>query len=342
MTITALLALSAGALAQDTIELDTYRFQDGATMSGSDGWEGGYDGDEWYGYEGDGLNLVLSLSDDNGGSFGSGDAADNWLVYTPIKQLDAMMVSGVYTEDDDAVGFVFGFQDRENYYLFLMTRGSSPIDTDGSGAMLVKIKNGDFTILDADRDSYETEQVGAVTVSYNDGTLSVSYWSGEASGSPDISLSASDGEYKAGSFGFYAYDAGYDGGGWGNTNTGFVSPTFYGYDDDGDGIIDDDDNCEFVENADQADEDGDGRGNACDDDYDPSGGSDTGSDNNGGDDSGHDYDSGDPSGSDTGINIADIETGDVKLGTGCSTTARGGGLGLLTLPLLALLWRRRV
>ena len=39
-------------------------------------------------------------------------------------------------------------------------------------------------------------------------------------------------------------------------------------DADGDGILDEDDNCVYVENADQDDEDGDGVGDACSSDYD--------------------------------------------------------------------------
>lgn len=50
-----------------------------------------------------------------------------------------------------------------------------------------------------------------------------------------------------------------------------VNVTVYGCDQDGDGVVDEDDNCAAVPNADQADFDADGSGDACDPDDDADG-----------------------------------------------------------------------
>ena len=124
-----------------------------------------------------------------------------------------------------------------------------------------------------------------------------------------------------GSGGYYAYDVG------GNDGAFFGNTVVYAFDDDGDGVIDDEDNCEFVENEDQADGDGDGIGSACDDDE-P--GDDTGipGDGDGGVDTG-------------GADGNGLDAGDAKL-TACGCDASGGvATGGLLLGILGLVRRRR-
>ena len=84
----------------------------------------------------------------------------------------------------------------------------------------------------------------------------------------------------AGSIGFYAYNIG--GIEDGDDYTFFGEVDVFAYDDDDDGVMDDEDNCEDVANEDQQDLDGDGIGSACDDDE-GSGDESAGSDGGGGD-----------------------------------------------------------
>mgnify|MGYP003329751944 CR=1 FL=1 len=50
---------------------------------------------------------AASSTDDNGGSFGSGGAADNWLVNDNIDGTDNYIVTTAWSTDDDTLGLVF-------------------------------------------------------------------------------------------------------------------------------------------------------------------------------------------------------------------------------------------
>jgi hypothetical protein len=334
MTALALLtALSLPAAAQDIVDVWSYTdFPNGESIHGRDGWSSGYYEDDWYGYEGQQQNYALPTTDENGGTWGDGGPHDNWLINDGAEVGDGIIVSSVYSEDDDTIGLVLRWQDPENYLLFLMTgsgrdEGSSPVGG-GVYAALVEIRDGEATILDQVEDSYDRYTLHAFALGANDDEVFAVLWEDlDTDDDPIIELYAGGvDDMGIGLGGFYAYDAGYDGGG-GNTNVFFGGVGVAAYDDDSDGVIDDEDNCEQVANPDQADGDGDGIGSACDDDE---GGSDEGGGSTGGD-----------------VGAGDDDTGldgdkDLEI-TACSGCNGAGGAagGVLAIGLAALAARRR-
>jgi hypothetical protein len=338
------LVMILSASAQDFVEgwyYDSYPNEE--YVDGYDAWVSGYREDSWYGYQEYDIPMVYSLTDENGGSFGSGNAADNWLVYEDANWNDAVFQTVFYTDDDDALGLVFHFQDAENYYMFLLTQDSSPVELGQDSVMaLVEVRNGNATVLDSERADYEIGSYNAVSIQYNDGELTVSYWDDEdGDGDPDVTISAESDAFEGGSLGFYSYDSGYEGG-WNSSWCGFGPAVVLAIDEDSDGVIDDDDNCEFVENEDQADVDGDGIGDACDDDFDngDGDGDGNGDGNNGdGNNGGGNNDGGSDTGSTGGYQL-DTD-GDIKLGGSCSVISAPAGLLAALLPLLVVFRRRR-
>lgn len=345
LSISLLIGIQA-ASAADYFEAWTYNFDDEETIDGRDSWVSGYGEDEWYGVVSDntGYAYACPLTDDNGGSFGSRDAADNWLVYEGADWNDALFTSNFYVTDDDTVGLVFRFQDRENYYLFMMTTNSSPVDAEGM--VLIKIEDGRPSILDRSDRTYEEGTVGAIAISVNDDEINV--WYSDDYEGPNVHeyadevLSADDPDpFGPGYAGYYAYDMG--GSSFGTFAAYLGEPTIFTIDDDEDGIIDDEDNCEFESNPDQLDSDDDGIGDVCDDTpgddtEDPGDTNDPGNNGGGGDDSGNNGGNGSD---DTGVDLSEIESGDVKLGTSCATVVGGAGWAGLLIGLLAAGRRRR-
>ena len=225
MTGLALLtALSLPAFAQDVVDVWSYTdYPDEETLDGVDGWSSGYSDDEWYGYEGELQRYALPLTDDNGGTWGDGGPYDIWLINDEAVVGDGILVSSVYSEDDDSIGLVLRWQDPDNYLLFIMTgtgraEGSSPIE-DGVYAALVEIRDGEANVLDDVSDSYDQYNLHAFAVGANDDEVFALLWAElDTSDDPIIELSATGvDDIGIGLGGFYAYDAGYDGGGGGNS-----------------------------------------------------------------------------------------------------------------------------
>ena len=349
-----LLILTGLSSAGEWIEAFNYsEYPAWSSLVGVDGWETGYSDDEWYS-DGD---WVASSTDDNGGSFGGGDAADNWLTNTGIDAEDMYFSSWMSTEDDDTMGFVFHHVNPTHFYAVLAIGvvgesggGSNPFDIDGGFVGIVEVRDGDVTVLDSVGRKVRQDHTIFVSAGHNDGSIWALLWSsGEGDGS-DVDWEEPGWEFDAfvdepigrGTVGMYAYDSG---GVWGgSTWTWFGGMEVFQYDEDDDGVVDDDDNCEFVYNPGQVDYDGDGLGTACDDDAPADGDADADAD--GGTDTGL------SGGLDTGADEAlerDTEGGLIdniysegKLSScGCAAGPRGAPAGFLLLAPLILLRRKR-
>ncbi|MCB9746192.1 MAG: hypothetical protein H6741_24120 [Alphaproteobacteria bacterium] len=320
MLIALLTTLSAAALAQDFIPAwdDEGWGNNDEFLIGQGDWIGGYDADQWY--VGDGV--IYSSTDDNVNdsfrSYGDNSAADNWITREDAPEIaQGYVLADWVSEDDDAVGVVSNLSSEDTFYLLVVTANSAPppVGEVSDGTMvLIRIEGGDADVLDEVDVPSPEEESFELGLSVDDDVVTGWY-----NGEPVLEAEDSS-PLPAGLSGVYAYNAGYDGG-WNSTNV-WVERLEVGWvDEDGDGQGDDIDNCEEVENPDQADEDGDGLGDLCDPDF-GQGGDDTGE--GGGDDTGE------PGG---GVNI--------KADCGCASQRGGGGLAALTLLGLALLRRRR-
>ena len=249
-----------------------------------------------------------------------------------------------YTEDDDTLGVVFNFKMPILWVRLIGTHGD---DTNASihrlfpqvRTVLVKVEDGDVEVLEETEQSYTRGTLMQLYRCNDERVYGIVWMDYEADASDyDIFLNhQDDAPLPRGHAGFYAYDAGgFDS----DQVTLFGEITVYAYDDDADGVLDDEDNCEDTATPDQQDLDGDGIGSACDDDEGSSddGGDDEGSDDGsaadagdeggddgGGPDSGGSWDTGSGGGLDTddGLSLGDdrpLATGGDLTLCGCSGT----------------------
>jgi hypothetical protein len=200
------------------------------TAVGVDGWLTGFDEDEWWGR----TDHVMSTTDSDGGSFGDGEAADNYLVNEGVSVLNGFMIASMTTWDDDTMGVVFRHQDGANFYGAMLV-GSPTISDDSfvdnpfglllvPRAALIKVEGGVVTILADATHAPTTGEPSWVVLGARDDDIFAIFYSTYADLEDDVpaaSLSATDeSPLGAGTAGFYAYNAGgfYD-----------LSPTiFYG------------------------------------------------------------------------------------------------------------------
>ena len=118
--MTALMSAPAEA---GEVEIWRGEFPNDVYLDGEAGWSSGYDGDTWYGYQGnDGTFYGLPLSDDyeeNGCERWSG-ACSNWLTNSAEDVTDGRFTVSIYSEDDDTLGIAFGQQSEDDYLLFVL------------------------------------------------------------------------------------------------------------------------------------------------------------------------------------------------------------------------------
>lgn len=258
---------------------EVWRFSswaDGRSLSGRDGWSSGYSADSWVGVADDaGGTYAAPTTDDNGGAFGDGGPADNFLVQTGLPVAQGYLTAIAYTTDDDTLGLVLDQEDALNYYALMivgptsgggsdgLTIGSNPFGSGIRRAVLVKVQSGVITELDSEEGvGFPLGSLFKIGIGRNNNQIWARIWT-----DPDARFSAADtvlvgadtARFGPGAFGLYAYDIG-------SPITAFGEVVVYQYDDDDDGVFDDVDNCETTANPDQRDDDGDGIGAACDPD----------------------------------------------------------------------------
>ncbi len=313
-----LLALALDASA-DPIEAWTRAdFGDGSPMVGRDGWEGGYAPDTWWGEGGRAYSLTDHNNGDSSGErYGSGWAADNWLVRGDAVG-QGYGVAQLYNEDDDTIGVVACLSGGDSFYLAGHTENSAPPPADVSGptAFLLKVTDGVAEVLGADRAELRREDWSELVLRIDDGRIEYTL-NGRSVVAVDDPAPLPPGQW-----GLYTYDAGHDGG-YSSTEAFFDSIEVWWHDEDDDGEPDDTDNCEYTANPDQQDHDGDGIGNACDQDWPPD-------DTDVSDDTGDTDHSGRPPLDD-----------DVTAGVNCGCTSAAGGLPWVLVLLAPLGPRRR-
>jgi MYXO-CTERM domain-containing protein len=375
MSVLPLLTLLLGVSPARAVDwIPTWSYDDypsGRAVAGTDGWDNGYSSDTWEGLATGGTNYVYPLTDDSGGTFGSGRAIDNWIVQTSFTWGDARVSSVFYSEDDDSFAWVSNFQDAQNYYLLVFSgglpdtgggAGSNPFTSDTHWVGIVKVFEGTGTILAYSDVPFQNNQVNFAELAVDDGQLTAAWYSGATDdySEPDDEIVVVDPEpLPPGMVGFWSYDMGDADG-----STVYFGPIGVDLaDDDEDGVADDEDNCEFVSNTSQSDRDADGIGDVCDD---------TPGDTGDTADTADTADTSEPTDSDTGT-VPDSEdsgthTGPDDTGStdslpaddtgngvgqnsllafgsghcGCASPVRPGSSGGLLLAAVALLgWRRR-
>ena len=169
-----LFLLAGLAHAESYIELFSGgSFPDDAYLSESSDWDHGYDGDYWYSE----TDWVCSTSDENGGSWGSGGPADNWLVREDVSAEDMWMSAWMWTEDDDTMAFVFHQESPATFYAITAVGNSSsggssnPFGFGSRTVALVKVDDGYVTVLASDSTPVPRDTDIYVAAGHDDGVV---------------------------------------------------------------------------------------------------------------------------------------------------------------------------
>lgn len=266
-----LLLLPIAAAADIVAYREDFDSSNTASYSGTGGWVSGYSGDDWSPVTGDG---VYSDADDADGTWGSDSAIDDHLVYTREAWSDHTFGVTLYAADGgDTSGLVFRYQDDQNFYLFFLTTDKAPGtgaggQTTGSGAYLYVVEDGFATELAHNNGVVWGGASQAIEVVVEGDTLSVyvdENYSLDVDSTERV-ISVKDSTFTEGNVGLYCYN---NGGYY--TLCNFDDVVVSVPDSDGDLVADSLDNCPDDPNSGQADGDGDGLGDACDDDADGDG-----------------------------------------------------------------------
>ena len=310
------------SLAQaDVIEAwEREEFGQGYPLDGHDGWSAGWSQDTWRAVNDNARSMTDENANQNGfPGYGGGTAADNWLVRGESIRQGVTWIE-FSNEDDDAFGLVSNHSGNSFYLVYASADDAPPPHWDDlteAGIVLVRVSDGLPEVLAQRNVSFEGKSQHTLELVVDNEDLVVLF-------DDAFELTARDPQpLGAGQSGFHAYNCGT------NSSPCEGQAISVGYvDEDGDGIADDEDNCEFVANEDQDDSDDDGEGDACDDDWEPE---DTGEET--GTDTGSPEDTG--TGGDGSTNLDAV--------TPCGCTGTGGpALPLAWLGLVAgLLFRRR-
>lgn len=237
---------------------DTFPMQ--GDIAGTDGWTNGYERDPWRGSRG-GEQLWPATDQDNedsgGNGYGSGWAADNWLIRgIPFTQ------GGIFADlgngDDDTVGLVINHNGSDAFYLAAHTEDDAPPPVDfvrDATIFLLRVRGGQAELLQR-VEAPSLRSTVEMSLERNGDQIRVIY-----DGDVVIDL-VDDAPLGPGKVGVYSYNSGFE---------GFTDDTAYYellrafvFDDDDDGVYDDIDNCELTANPDQLDRDNDGEGDLCD------------------------------------------------------------------------------
>jgi hypothetical protein len=328
--------LVAVALGGDLVAVEIDDFQLDGEMDGRRGWVSGYDGDPW---SSDG-EFAYSVSDDNTlydyRTYGSGWAADNWLLQEDAEGVVQGGVEATFiNEDNDSIGIVFAHDGEGAGYLAAYTEDNAPPPISLQADPVVYLLR---------LDGEDTQLIGFAFESFSDGphTIRLERNDRRLLVSMDgrvVIDEADDDPLVDGVGGLYAFDSG-DGGDSepdGPTQAFFDDFAYFAADDDDDGVSDDVDNCEKTPNPEQADADEDGVGDACDDD----GGGDTSTGSGDGSTGGTAGPIGvTPDAIDTGAGLVDES---IKVGSACGACSGPGSVPTWTwiAVLLPLVLRRR-
>ena len=124
-----------------------------APVKGRDGWVGGFAQDDWM--SSSRRDQLIPATDYNNGdyggaAYGSGWAADNWLI-NGAAFTDGRVTARVTNSDDDCAGLVLAHNGTNTFYLFGMTANSAPPPlrelVTRPTAFLLRIQGGTATIL---------------------------------------------------------------------------------------------------------------------------------------------------------------------------------------------------